>query len=131
MDTGIVFLVLIVGAFLIFGTWYWKWYTKNSMPPEIAELIRESKETAEPIASNFKSESEKIRSEFNLLIWSFLVIVLFQGLGFSSSIGRVLQELFGISRVTSLLVVWLLSLPIFVLLKGMQLMTQAILLNKK
>ena len=78
----------------------------------------------------YDSEALQIKKEFNFLIGSFLAIVLIQGIGVSSSIGRVLQELFGVSRFTSVFVVWLLALPLFLLLRGMQIMTNAILFDK-
>lgn len=76
------------------------------------------------------SEALKIKKEFNFLIGTFLAIVLIQGIGVSSSIGQVLQETFGVSRFTSVFVVWLLALPLFLLLRGMQIMTNAILFDK-
>ena len=109
----------------------------------IAVLIKKSRsitKTSSPVSQKldlstnrkrtYDSEALQIKKEFNFLIGSFLAIVLIQGIGVSSSIGRVLQELFGVSRFTSVFVVWLLALPLFLLLRGMQIMTNAILFNK-
>ncbi len=78
---------------------------------------------------NYDSEAENLRTQFNWLIGGFLGIVLFQGIGVGSSIGAVLQE-FGVSRTTSVFAVWLLALPLFFILRGMQILTNAILLDK-
>ena len=109
----------------------------------IAVLIKKSRsitKTSSPVSQKldlstnrkrtYDSEALQIKKEFNFLIGSFLAIVLIQGIGVSSSIGRVLQELFGVSRFTSVFVVWLLALPLFLLLRGMQIMTNAILFDK-
>jgi hypothetical protein len=79
---------------------------------------------------NLDAESQKIKSDFNGVMISLTSIILVQGIGFSAGIGKVLQEYLGISRATSFFVVFLISLPLILILRGMQIMTNAILLNK-
>jgi hypothetical protein len=79
---------------------------------------------------NLDAESQKIKSDFNGVMISLGSIIFVQGIGFSTSIGSVLQDNFGISQFASFFVVLTLSLPLILILRGMQIMTNAILLNK-
>lgn len=129
MSTAIIIIVVLI-LFAFLGVRYWKASTYSNMPEEIYEVIKESEKKGELTSFTHKSKAEKIQSEFNWLIWGFLAIVLIQGLGVSAGIGKVLQDTFDIPRATSMFVVWLLALPLFLILRGMQILTNAILLDK-
>jgi len=87
-------------------------------------------ETVQSKTVNLDAESQKIKSAFNGVMLSLALIIFVQGAGFSASIGSVLQENFGISQFVSFFVVLTISLPLILILRGMQIMTNAILLNK-
>lgn len=129
MGTAITIIIAVV-LFVFLIVRYWKASTYSNIPEEIYEVIKESEKKSELTSFTHKSKAEKIQSEFNWLIWSFLAIVLIQGLGVSAGIGKVLQDIFDIPRATSMFVVWLLALPLFLILRGMQILTNAILLDK-
>lgn len=94
-----------------------------------AKVLREDSNQALK-RGTYETESVRIKNLFNALMGTFVGIVLIQGIGAGMSVGKVLQEYFGISRVTSVLVIWLFALPLLFLLRAMQLMTMAILVNK-
>lgn len=128
---GTAIIIFICAILLVFlGFRYWKASTYSNMPEEVYEIIKESEKKGEPTSFTLISKAEKLQSEFNWLIWGFLAIVLIQGLGVSAGIGKVLQDTFDIPRATSMFVVWLLALPLFLILRGMQILTNAILLDK-
>ena len=132
MNAFLLIVFLLISGFVI-----WKLTDPDKI--ETADQVQsktvdqvQSKTTA-PAQSktvNLDAESEKIKSDFNQVMGYLLSLVIIQGIGFSAGIGKVLQDYFGVSRATSFLVVFLLSLPLILLLRGMQIMTNAILLNK-
>ena len=124
---------LIVALVGLFTGLYLAFYPESTAPVQSQPTAPAQSRTTAPAQSktvNLDAESEKIKSDFNQVMVYLLSLVIIQGIGFSAGIGKVLQEYLGISRATSFFVVFLISLPLILLLRGMQIMTNAILLNK-
>ena len=120
----VIVVILLIVFFLI-----WKWPTTDNFTG-VDPVQSQPTAPAQSKTVNLDAESQKIKSDFNGVMISLTSIILVQGIGFSAGIGKVLQEYLGISRATSFFVVFLISLPLILILRGMQIMTNAILLNK-